>query len=59
MTHLAFFGLGFDFSLLEEMAGSLTFKLLKSNEESFFYRNCVSPSGIELLILLNRETGGS
>jgi len=59
MTHLAFFGLGFDFSVVEERACSLTFKLLKSKEKSFFYRNCFSPSGIELLIFLNRETRGS
>lgn len=59
MTHLAFFGLGFDFSLVKEMAGRLILKRWESKEKSLFYRDYFPPSGIELLIFLNRETGGS
>jgi hypothetical protein len=59
MTHLAFFGLGFDFSLVKEMAGRLIFKRWKSTQKSSFNRDYFPPSGIELLIFLNRETRGS
>jgi hypothetical protein len=59
MTQLAFFGLGFDLSQAEELAESLPFILFKSKESSSFYRDCFSPSGIELQIFLSRETRGS
>ncbi len=59
MNHLAFFGLGFDFTKVEERAAGLIFKLLKSREDFSFYPDYYPPSGIELLIFLNRETGGS
>ncbi len=59
MTHLAFFGLGFDFSLVEERASSLILRKWESTQKSSFYREYFPPSGIELLIFLNRETRGS
>ena len=59
MTHLAFFGLGFDLSQTEELAESLTLVLFKSKEKSSFQRDYFSPSGIDLQIFLSRETRGS
>ncbi|EFI34308.1 hypothetical protein Dthio_PD1659 [Desulfonatronospira thiodismutans ASO3-1] len=54
-----FFGLGFDLGRTIRMARTISFHRPHVFEEPLFNPQHVLPSGFELLVLLNRETGGS
>ncbi|WP_291318481.1 hypothetical protein [Desulfonatronospira sp.] len=54
-----FFGLGFDLGRTILKARFISYCRLPVFEEQPFYSQYVFPSGFELLVFLNRETGGS